>query len=160
MCSLYSFPGTDPAPQVFLVQALTCVQPLRAVRRDCSVIKHTGFCRAMVTPTFNSSTREAEASRFLSSRPAWSTKWVSGQPQLHRETLSQKTNKQTNKQKHWLLTETWHRYLLAISLPPPSASFSSRSMGWRGGSVVKSLLFLQRILVWFPGPTWWFTIAH
>jgi hypothetical protein len=35
-------------------------------------------------------------------RPAWSTKWVPGQPGLQRETLSQKTNKQTNKKnKHW-----------------------------------------------------------
>jgi hypothetical protein len=42
-------------------------------------------------------TREAEAGGFLSSRPAWSTKWVPGQPGLHRETLSR--NKQTNKQK-------------------------------------------------------------
>jgi hypothetical protein len=37
---------------------------------------------------FNPSTREAEAGGFLSSRPAWSTKWVLGQPGLHRETLS------------------------------------------------------------------------
>jgi hypothetical protein len=48
----------------------------------------------------------APAGRFLSSRPAWSTEWVPGQPGLHRETLSQKnknkkptnqTNKQANK---------------------------------------------------------------
>jgi hypothetical protein len=40
-----------------------------------------------------------EAGRFLSSRPAWSTKWVPGQPGLHRETLSRKTKtNQTNKQ--------------------------------------------------------------
>jgi hypothetical protein len=56
----------------------------------------------MVAHTFNPSTWEAEAGRFLSSRPAWSTKWFPGQPGLHRETLSrknkkQKTNKQTNK---------------------------------------------------------------
>ena len=38
-----------------------------------------------------------EAGEFLSLRPAWSTEWVTGQPGLHRETLSQK-NKQTNKQ--------------------------------------------------------------
>ena len=44
----------------------------------------------MVAHTFNSSTREAEAGRFLSSTPAWSTKWV---PELYRETLSQKTTK-------------------------------------------------------------------
>jgi hypothetical protein len=36
------------------------------------------------------STWEAEAGEFLSSRPAWSTEWVPGQPGLYRETLSQK----------------------------------------------------------------------
>ena len=30
---------------------------------------------------------EAEAGGFLSSRPAWSTEQVLGQPELHRETL-------------------------------------------------------------------------
>jgi hypothetical protein len=49
----------------------------------------------MVAHTFNPSPRKAEAGRFLSSRLAWSTKWVPGQPELHRETLSWKTNKQT-----------------------------------------------------------------
>ena len=34
---------------------------------------------------------EAKAGRFLSSRPAWSTEWVPGQPGGHRETLSPKT---------------------------------------------------------------------
>jgi hypothetical protein len=45
----------------------------------------------VVMHTFNPSTWEAEAGGSLSSRPAWSTKWVPGQPRLHRETLSQKT---------------------------------------------------------------------
>jgi hypothetical protein len=53
----------------------------------------------MVVHAFNPSTWEAEAGEFLSSRPAWSTKWVPGQPVLYRETLSQKQNK-TNKQKN------------------------------------------------------------
>jgi cysteinyl-tRNA synthetase len=44
----------------------------------------------VVAHAFNPSTWEVEAGRFLSSRPAWSTKWVSGQPGLHRETLSEK----------------------------------------------------------------------
>jgi hypothetical protein len=44
----------------------------------------------VVAHAFNPSTREAEAGRFLSSRPAWSTKWVPGQPGLYRETLSRK----------------------------------------------------------------------
>jgi hypothetical protein len=48
----------------------------------------------VVVHTFNPSTRKAEAGGFLSSRPAWSTKWVPGQPGLHRETLSRKTQKE------------------------------------------------------------------
>jgi hypothetical protein len=47
----------------------------------------------MVMHAFNPSTREVEASGFLSSRPAWSTKWVPGQPGLYRETLSRKSQK-------------------------------------------------------------------
>jgi hypothetical protein len=51
---------------------------------------------------FNLSTREAEAGGFLSSRPAWSTEWVPGQPGLYREILSRtpppkkKPNQPTN----------------------------------------------------------------
>jgi hypothetical protein len=61
-----------------------------------------------VAHVFNPSTWEAEAGRFLSSRLAWSTKWVPGQPGLHRETLSwnKQTNKQkrrSNKRKQWLM---------------------------------------------------------
>jgi hypothetical protein len=57
--------------------------------------------RAGVAHAFNPSTREAEAGGFLSSRPAWSTEWVPGQPGLHRETLSgkQKNKKTKNKKK-------------------------------------------------------------
>ena len=42
---------------------------------------------------FNPSSWEAEAGGSLSSRPAWSTEQVPGQPGLHRETLSQKKKK-------------------------------------------------------------------
>jgi hypothetical protein len=52
----------------------------------------------MVAHAFNPSTREAEAGRFLSSRPAWSTKWAPGQPGLYRETLSQKAKQNKTKQ--------------------------------------------------------------
>jgi hypothetical protein len=48
----------------------------------------------LVVHSFKPSTWEA--GKLLSSRPAWSTEWVPGQPELYRETLSQK-NKQTNK---------------------------------------------------------------
>jgi hypothetical protein len=37
-----------------------------------------------------SSTQEAEAGRCVNSRPAWSTKRVSGQSELYSETLIQK----------------------------------------------------------------------
>jgi hypothetical protein len=48
----------------------------------------------MVAHAFNPSTREAKAGGFLSSRPAWFTKSVPGQPGLYRETLSRKYKKQ------------------------------------------------------------------
>jgi hypothetical protein len=51
----------------------------------------------MVAHAFNPSTPEAEAGRYLSSRPAWSTKRVPGQPRLYRETLTRKKKKQTNR---------------------------------------------------------------
>ena len=41
-----------------------------------------------------------EADRSLSSRPAWSTEWVSRQPRLHRETVSWKTETQPTNQTH------------------------------------------------------------
>jgi hypothetical protein len=53
----------------------------------------------VVAHAFNPSTWDAEAGRFLSSRPAWSTEWVPGQPGLHRETLSRKTKTKNQKQK-------------------------------------------------------------
>jgi hypothetical protein len=72
----------------------------------CPVLKCWPCQSGVVVHAFNSSTREAEAGRFLSSRPAWSTEWVPGQPRLYRETLSQKkkkkkTKKQTNQKKFW-----------------------------------------------------------
>ena len=42
---------------------------------------------------------EAETGRFLNSRPTWSTVWVPEQPGLHRETLSQKLQKNPQKTK-------------------------------------------------------------
>ena len=47
----------------------------------------------VVAHAFNPSTWEAEAGGFLSSRPAWSTEWVPGQPALYRETLSWRKNR-------------------------------------------------------------------
>jgi hypothetical protein len=54
----------------------------------------------VVAHAFNPSTQETEAGRFLSSRPAWSTKWVPGQPGLYRETLSRKTKNKKQKYKN------------------------------------------------------------
>jgi hypothetical protein len=49
-------------------------------------------------------TDRKELKEFLSSRPAWSTEWVPGQPGLHRENLSQ--NKQTNKQTKFMRVDS------------------------------------------------------
>ena len=43
--------------------------------------------------TFNLSTQEAESGRSLSSKPAWSTEQVLGQPGLHRQILSGRKKK-------------------------------------------------------------------
>jgi hypothetical protein len=52
----------------------------------------------VVVHAFNQSS-QAEAGKLLSWRPAWSTEWVPGQPGLHRETLSVKTEKRKKKRK-------------------------------------------------------------
>ena len=59
--------------------------------------------RAVVAHAFNPSTWEAEAGKFLSSRPAWSTKRVPGQSGLHRETMSRQQQQQ-NKTKQNKMT--------------------------------------------------------
>jgi hypothetical protein len=59
-------------------------------------IKMVKFNQAVMVHAFNPSTWEAEAGGFLSSRPAWSTELVSGQPRLHRETLSRKNKNNNN----------------------------------------------------------------
>jgi hypothetical protein len=66
--------------------------------------------RAVVVHAFNPSTWKAETGVFLSSKPAWSTEWVPGQPGLHRETLSRKNKPKKrhlwNDTQGWLLVHT------------------------------------------------------
>jgi hypothetical protein len=70
-------------------QFQTGVDKLTLHHRACSRFPKTE--PGVVAHAFNPSTREAEAGGFLSSRPAWSTEWVPGQPGLYRDTLSRKT---------------------------------------------------------------------
>ena len=70
-----------------------------AARGCLSESPESHFWPGMVAHAFNPSTREAEAGGFLSSRGAWSTKRVPGQPGLHRETLSKKKKKKKNQKK-------------------------------------------------------------
>jgi hypothetical protein len=56
--------------------------------------------QAVVAHTFNPSTWEAEAGRFLSSRPAWATSEFQGsQSYTEKPCLEKQTNKQTKKKK-------------------------------------------------------------
>jgi hypothetical protein len=72
---------------------------------------------------------EAEAGGFLTLRPAWSTKWVPGQPGLYRETLSQKTKKK--KSLCWPPGSTVPSHMCPLAHPGsassgiPSQSYSS-----------------------------------
>ena len=66
--------------------------------------------RTVVVHAFNLSTWEAEAGRFLSLMPAWSTKWVPGQPELHRETLSQSINQSINQSNSFQISPDGKRY--------------------------------------------------
>jgi hypothetical protein len=53
----------------------------------------------MVAHSFNPSAREAEAGRFLSSRPAWSTKLISSTARAIQRNSVLKKQKQNNKKK-------------------------------------------------------------
>jgi hypothetical protein len=75
--------------------------PTRCSEKKRKVIKIWGKWPGVVAHAINPSTREAEAGGFLSSRPAWSTKWVPGRTRLYRETLSWKTKNKQTKKKIW-----------------------------------------------------------
>ena len=56
--------------------------------------------RALVVHAFNNSTWEAEAARFVTSKPAWTSQWAPGQPGLHREACLGKRNLSRKKKKY------------------------------------------------------------
>ena len=71
-------------------------------RKHSKILPKRKGSPVVVAYAFNPSTQEAEAEaeagRSLSSRPAWSTEQVPGQPGLHRKTLSWKTKNKKTKQ--------------------------------------------------------------
>ena len=69
------------------------------------------FSRSRAVVAFNPSTWEAETGRFPSSRPAWSTKWVPGQPGLH---LSRKNQKpKQNKKKFSIIFDSFRKLCIS-----------------------------------------------
>jgi hypothetical protein len=61
----------------------------------------------MVAHAFNLSTWEAEAGRFLSSRPAWSTEFQDSQGYTEKPCLEKKQTKKTNKQTKKKVNKSW-----------------------------------------------------
>ena len=76
-----------------LREAFSCFRAFPAGKNSV-ILRHS---QVVVPHTHNSSSQELEAGRSLSSRLAWSTEWVPGQPGLYRETLSWKTKTKRNK---------------------------------------------------------------
>ena len=79
----------------------------------------------MVAHAFNLSTWEAEAGGFLSSRPAWFTKWVPGQPGIHRETLSRGKTKSLK-----LMSHKYWQFVYAFFVNSEVASASVFMSSW------------------------------
>ena len=62
---------------------------------------HNAASQPVVAHAFNPCTWKAEAGRYLSLRPAWSTEQVLGQPELHRENcLKNKRMRERERQRH------------------------------------------------------------
>ena len=77
--SLSPLETTDPSEEIFVIPAHTLYgsYPAKIPEDEIKPVNETGeivLSRVVVVHTFNPSTWEAEAGRFLSSRPAWSTK--------------------------------------------------------------------------------------
>jgi hypothetical protein len=73
----------------------------------CVCVKNPWVSWGVVSLVFNLSTWEAEADRFLSLRPAWSTDWVPGQLALHWETLFQNNNSSNNNNNNNIKKDPW-----------------------------------------------------
>ena len=82
----------------FLVTLFTLVISYCVSLSHSTDLKDEVFGQAVVVHAFNPSTWEADAGRFLSSRPAWFTEWVPGQSGLHEKPRLEK-KKQKNKTK-------------------------------------------------------------
>jgi hypothetical protein len=115
----------------------------------------------VVAHAFNPSIWEAEAGGFLSSRLAWSTKWVPGQPRRHKETLSRKNknkNKKPNQNKKPLWERSWDIKLIP-SVPLMNADYRTKDMLFGGKGSVFVLTGKEKRF-WTPSRViwirWWF----
>jgi hypothetical protein len=121
------------------------------------LVTKVDFSQAVVAHAFNPSTWEAEAGGFLSSRPAWSTEWVPGQPGLHRETLSRKTNQPTkkNQKEKKVNFMCGGRHMCAIVKQVGRQWISSSLTLFETGSLFPLLLFTNS--QWF---SWFCFLCH
>jgi hypothetical protein len=111
----------------------------------------------MMAYAFSPNTWEAEAGGLLSSRPAWSTEWVPGQPGLYRETLSWTPPPHKKKWicKHW--HSSWaHEYemrLICIKINTQDEFMFFRAEAWVR-CPLHTLLLLFSVLLIFSNRTY------
>jgi hypothetical protein len=72
---------------------------MKKLEKGPKELKEFAVCPAVVAHAFNLSIRDAEASRFLSSRPAWSTELSSRTARATQKNLVSKNQKKKKKRK-------------------------------------------------------------
>lgn len=85
----------------FKAQIATYFKRARKRERETKSSNKQTKCQAVVACTFNPKTQEPEADESLSSKPAWSTEWITRQPGLHKTTMSQRQNKPNKNKEKW-----------------------------------------------------------
>jgi hypothetical protein len=106
------------------------------------------------TPLVPALGRQRQADFFLSSRPAWSTERVPGQPELHRETLSRKKKQKTHTlytlsySTHTLHTQAHSVHTHTHTHTHTHYSLKKKEMQWHTGYYGFKILYKETVWQW------------